>query len=299
MNHEAQLKQFAEGKGFLAALDQSGGSTGKALKNYGVDKNRYSDDDEMMSLMHTMRVRLMTATAFDGNKIVGAILFDHTMKSETSGMMTADYLWQKRRVIPFLKIDIGLAEEQGGVALMKPIPNMESRLQEAREKGIFGTKMRSVIHDANSDSVEHVVRQQFDFGERILNQGLMPILEPEVSINSPNKVMCENWLRDSLMHYLDSLPSQRRVALKLTLPERPDHYLDIIRHPNVIRVTALSGGYDRDEACQRLSQNTEMIASFSRALAEGLNEAMSDDEFNAVLQGSVDAIYRASCDKVN
>lgn len=299
MNNEVQLKQFAEGKGFLAALDQSGGSTGKALKNYGVDENRYSNDNEMMSLMHTMRVRLMTATAFDGNKIVGAILFDHTVKSEIGGMMTADYLWQKRRIIPFLKIDVGLAEEQDGVALMKPIPNMESRLQEAREKGVFGTKMRSVIHDANSDSVEHVVRQQFEFGERILDQGLMPILEPEVSIDSPHKVECESLLRDSLMRYLNSLSPQRRVALKLTLPEGPDHYLDIIRHPNVVRVTALSGGYDRDEACQRLSQNTAMIASFSRALAEGLNEAMSDDEFNTVLQSSVDVIYRASCDKVD
>lgn len=296
MTNEAQRQKFAEGNGFLAALDQSGGSSGKALLNYGIKASRYNDDQEMMALMHTMRVRLMTSPAFSGDKIVGAILFEHTMKSRTDGMMSADYLWQKRHVLPLLKIDVGLAEAIDGVALMKPIPEMDARLSEAREMGIFGTKMRSVIQRANQASIERVVDQQFEFGVRILDHGLIPILEPEVSIDSPEKEECENLLRDSLLRHLEKLSSEQSVALKLTLPEVPDHYLEVIRHPKIIRTTALSGGYDQDEACRRLSQNTDMIASFSRALAEGLSETMSDEQFNAVLQDNVDAIYTASCE---
>ena len=297
MTNEAQRQKFADGNGFLAALDQSGGSSGKALLNYGIKASRYNDDKEMMALMHTMRVRLMTAPAFSGDKIVGAILFEHTMKSRTDGLMTADYLWQKRNVLPLLKIDVGLAEAIDGVALMKPIPEIDARLSEAREMGIFGTKMRSVIQRANQAAIERVVHQQFEFGVRILDHGLIPILEPEVSIDSREKEECENLLRDSLFRHLEKLSSEQRVALKLTLPEASDHYLEVIRHPNIMRVTALSGGYDQDEACRRLSQNTDMIASFSRALAEGLSETMSDEQFNTVLQENVEAIYTASCEK--
>ena len=294
MGDQEKIKRFSEGRGFIAALDQSGGSTPAALRNFGIDESRYSGDEEMMALMHAMRARIVTSPEFSGDRVIGAILFERTMESRVEGLMTADYLWQKRGVLPFLKIDVGLAEAEDGISLMKPVPDMDSRLERACGRNIFGTKMRSVIHDTDSQGVDRVVGQQFEFADRILDHGLVPIVEPEVSINSPRKAECEQMLRKALRRHLDALAADRKVALKLTLPESPGHYTDIISHPNVLRVTALSGGYDREEACRRLAENKGMIASFSRALAEGLSDSMSETEFNAGLGSSIAEIFAAS-----
>ncbi len=294
MSNQDRIRQFTEGRGFIAALDQSGGSTPAVLRNYGIEDSRYAGEDEMMAMVHAMRVRIVTSPEFSGERIIGAILFERTVESRIEGVMSADYLWQQRGVLPFLKIDTGLSETKNGIALMNPIPDMDARLERACERNIFGTKMRSVIHNSGPEGVERVVGQQFEFAERILDHGLVPIVEPEVSIDSPRKAECEDWLRETLGRYLDALPPGRDVALKLTLPETPDHYKDIISHPRVLRVTALSGGYDREEACRRLAENTGMIASFSRALAEGLSESMSDSEFDSALGACIGEIYAAS-----
>ena len=294
MEKEMRLKQFSEGSGFIAALDQSGGSTPRALELYGVGEGEYADEDEMMALMHAMRVRIVSSPEFNGERIIGAILFERTMESEIGGQLSADYLWQQRGVLPFLKIDVGLEGQSDGISMMKPIPGFERRLARASERNIFGTKMRSVIHELNPEGVKQIVAQQFAFAERILDHDLVPIIEPEISISCPDKAECEDLLLPALHQHLDALPDGRDVALKLTLPENPNHYSEIIAHPRVLRVTGLSGGYDRAEACRRLAANPGMIASFSRALAEGLARSMSDSEFNAALGASIAVIFQAS-----
>ncbi len=291
---QAQLEQFTTGRGFIAALDQSGGSTPKALENYGIGADRYVDEQQMIDLVHAMRTRIITSPEFDNSRILGAILFEGTMESSIEGMLTADFLWERKRIIPFLKIDVGLEMETDGISLMKPIPQIDTRLQHACERNIFGTKMRSVIHDAIPDSVAAVVDQQFELASRIRDHGLVPIVEPEVAIDSPHKADCEDLLRTALVRHLDTLGEGREVALKLTLPEQDGLYDELVMHPNTIRVTALSGGYARDEACRRLARNRGMVASFSRALAEDLSESMSDAEFDVTLRRSVAAIHAAS-----
>ena len=295
MNREARLSKFSEGSGFIAALDQSGGSTPRALGLYGVGEDRYDSTDEMMALMHAMRTRIVSSPEFHGERIIGAILFEQTMESEIGDQLSADYLWRQRGVLPFLKIDVGLEAQSGGISLMKPIPEIDRRLERASERNIFGTKMRSVIHEANAEGVERIVAQQFAFADRILEHDLVPIIEPEVSISATDKADCEDLLLAALRRHLDDLPDGRDVAMKLTLPETPNLYSEVIAHPRVLRVTALSGGYDRAEACRRLAANNGMIASFSRALAEGLAQSMSDSEFDTALGASISAIYRASC----
>lgn len=294
MQNQDMFEHFSQGKGFIAALDQSGGSTPTVLRNFGIEDSRYSGEEEMMATMHAMRERIVTSASFSGNKILGAILFEHTMDSQFENMMSADYLWQKRRVLSFLKIDIGLAEEDDGFILMKPITGMDETLKRAQERNIFGTKMRSVINKANPEGVESVVKQQFEFANRILDCGLVPIVEPEVSINSAQKMECENLLFEALVRYLDKMDTGCRVALKLTLPEKDNLYRDLVSHPNVIRVSALSGGYEQQEACRRLAANNGMIASFSRALVEGLNDSMSDTEFDHRFGEIIEQIYQAS-----
>ena len=294
MDGELRLKQFSEGSGFIAALDQSGGSTPRALGLYGVGEGEYANEDEMMALVHAMRIRIVSSPEFDGKRVIGAILFERTMESEIGDQLSADYLWQQRGVLPFLKIDVGLENQSDGISLMKPIPEFDRRLERACARNIFGTKMRSVIHALNPEGIERIVAQQFAFADRILDHGLVPIIEPEVSISCPDKADCEELLLASLHQHLDALPEGRDVGLKLTLPESPSLYADIIAHPRALRVTALSGGYDRAEACRRLAANPGMIASFSRALAEGLMRSMSDREFNAALGASIAAIYQAS-----
>ena len=295
MQDQDRIARFAEGRGFVAALDQSGGSTGKALSLYGIGADRYSDDAEMMALMHEMRVRIMTAPKFTGDSILGAILFEQTMMDTVNGVPVPDHLWNGRGILPFLKIDIGLDERRSGISLMKVVPDMERRLGRAVEMGMFGTKMRSVIHEPTEKGVRTVVEQQFEFADRIILQGLLPIVEPEVSINCEDKAHCEDMLFEELMSHIGELGEGRRIALKLTLPENPGRYADLIAHGSVVRVTALSGGYDRAEACRRLAANGGMIASFSRALAEGLAESMDDPVFDAELGKSIDRIFAASC----
>ena len=295
MQDQDRIARFSEGKGFVAALDQSGGSTGKALSLYGVGADRYSDDAEMMALMHGMRVRIMTAPKFTGDRILGAILFERTMMDAVNGLPVPDHLWDGRGILPFLKIDVGLDERMSGISLMKGIPDMESRLSRAVEFGMFGTKMRSVIHEPTEEGVKAVVDQQFEFADRIIDHGLLPIVEPEVSIDCEDKAHCEDMLFEELLSSIGDLGGGRRIALKLTLPESPGRYADLIAHGNVVRVTALSGGYDRAEACRRLAANGGMIASFSRALVEGLAESMADPVFDAELGKSIDTIFAASC----
>ena len=295
MQDQDRIARFSEGKGFVAALDQSGGSTGKALSLYGVGADRYSDDAEMMALMHGMRVRIMTAPKFTGDRILGAILFERTMMDTVNGLPVPDHLWNGCGILPFLKIDVGLDERTSGISLMKGIPDMESRLSRAVEFGMFGTKMRSVIHEPTEEGVKTVVDQQFEFADRIIDHGLLPIVEPEVSIDCEDKAHCEDMLFEELLSRIGELGNGRRIALKLTLPESPGRYADLIAHGNVVRVTALSGGYDRAEACRRLAANGGMIASFSRALVEGLAESMADPVFDAELGKSIDTIFAASC----
>ena len=294
MSQAAQKEKIAKGRGFIAALDQSGGSTPKALRLYGIEESEYSCEAEMFDLIHAMRARIAQAPAFGGDKVIGAILFERTMDREIAGKPSARFLWQERGVVPFLKVDKGLAEASDGVKLMKPMPDLEALLARANQAGIFGTKMRSVIDAANAAGIEAVVAQQFDVARRILGAGLVPIIEPEVTISIADKAEAEDLLLASLNAHLDALPEGHEVMLKLTLPETPNHYAPLVDHPRVLRVVALSGGYSRAEANARLAQNRGVIASFSRALTEGLTAQQSDAEFNATLAASIDAIHAAS-----
>ncbi len=288
------LNRVATGQGFIAALDQSGGSTPKALAQYGVAASAYSGDEEMFDQVHAMRTRIMTSPAFTGERILGAILFEGTMDRSVEGLPTATYLWQERGVVPFLKVDQGLADEQDGVQIMKDIPGLDALLTRARDAGVFGTKMRSVIKTADPVGVQRVVDQQFAVGLRIVNAGLMPILEPEVDINAPDKAEAEAMLRDALLAGLDAVPASAKVMFKLTLPDEDGFYAALVAHPRVLRVVALSGGYARDEANARLARNAGVIASFSRALVDGLSAQMDDAEFDATLDASIASIHAAS-----
>ena len=292
MNQE-QLSKVSEGSGFIAALDQSGGSTPKALGLYGVTEDAYSNEAEMFDAIHNMRSRIVTSPAFTGDRIVGAILFEQTMDRQIEGRDSGDYLWAVNNVVPFLKVDKGLADEADGAQVMSTIPGLDELLTRAREKNIFGTKMRSVIKLANSTGVNAVVDQQFEIGRQILSAGLVPIIEPEIDIHSPEKAEAEGLLRDAILRHASQL-GEHRVMLKLTLPDEPDFYSSLIAHPNITRVVALSGGYSRDDANARLAQNHGMIASFSRALTQGLSAQQTDDEFNATLDQSIQSIYDAS-----
>ncbi len=293
-----QMWQMSEKGGFIAALDQSGGSTPGALRLYGIADSDYSGDEEMFRLMHEMRVRIMTAPSFSGDKVIGAILFERTMDGEAKGKPVPSYLWEDRGVVPFLKVDKGLAAEENGVQVMKPMPDLDDLLARAVKKGIFGTKMRSVIANADKVGIAAVVKQQFEVGRQILAHGLIPIIEPEVSIKSPTKQEAEAILRDEIVKELDALPEGVRVMLKLTIPTVADFYAPLVAHKAVIRVVALSGGYSRAEACEKLSHNHGMIASFSRALTEDLRVSMSDAEFDASLAATIDQIYAGSVTKV-
>jgi fructose-bisphosphate aldolase class I len=288
------LRKMGEGRGFVAALDQSGGSTPKALSLYGIGADEYSGDAEMYDLIHAMRTRIMTSPAFSGDRILGAILFEMTMDRQVDGLGSAEYLWTRKQVVPFLKVDKGLAEMVDGAQVMKPMPGLDELLDRARAHGVFGTKMRSVISLANPVGVQAVVDQQFELGRRILGAGLVPIIEPEVDIHSPEKASAEELLRAALVQQLDALPEGEQVMLKLTLPSTADFYLDLVAHPRVLRVVALSGGYSREEADTLLRANHGVIASFSRALTEGLSAQQSDAEFNATLDATIQSIYDAS-----
>jgi fructose-bisphosphate aldolase class I len=290
---EQKQRVRSEG-GFIAALDQSGGSTPKALKQYGVEEGAWKNEDQMFDLVHAMRARLITSPAFDGKRIMGAILFEGTMDRDIEGTPTASYLWEKKRVVPFLKVDKGLADEKDGVQLMKPIPGLDGLLDRARAKDVFGTKMRSVVKQANAKGIRDVVRQQFEIGRQILAKGLVPIIEPEVDIKCPNKAEAEEILRKEILAELDRLVADQRVMLKLTLPEKDDFYRPLIEHPRVLKVVALSGGYSRDAANARLARNHGMVASFSRALVEGLLAQQSAKEFDSALDASIESIFRAS-----
>lgn len=290
----AMAAQAANKDGFIAALDQSGGSTPKALKLYGVDESAWSTDAEMFDLIHQMRARIIKSPAFTGDKVMGAILFEQTMDRDIDGTPTAQYLWEKRGVVPFLKVDKGLADEKDGVKLMKPMPDLDALLERAVAKGIFGTKMRSVIDAANPQGIAAVVAQQFEVGKQILAHGLMPIIEPEVTISIADKAEAEEILLAEIQKQLDTLPAGKQVMLKLTLPTKANLYKPLIDDPRVMRVVALSGGYSRDEANAKLKQNAGMIASFSRALTEGLSAGQSDAEFDAALGSAIDSIFEAS-----
>lgn len=294
MSFEAQLEKVSTQDGFIAALDQSGGSTPKALKLYGVNESEYSGDDQMFDLVHQMRTRIMTSPSFGGDRILGAILFEMTMDREVAGKPTSRYLWEEKQVVPFLKVDKGLADEDDGVQVMKPMPELGALLDRAKSHGVFGTKMRSVIKLASASGVKAVVDQQFEVGLNIVDAGLVPIIEPEVDINSPEKAEAEVLLKDNMLAHLNGLADSQKVMLKLTLPEQDGFYKECIEHPNVARVVALSGGYSREEANARLGRNHGMIASFSRALSEGLSAQQSDDEFNSTLDSSIQSIFDAS-----
>jgi len=289
-----QLEKIRSGRGFFAALDQSGGSTPKALAEYGIAENRYRTQDEMFDLVHAMRTRVITSPAFDGARILAAILFEQTMERDMQGIPTARYLWDEKHVVPFLKVDQGLADEQHGVQLMKPIDTLDELLERAKRHRIFGTKMRSVIKDADQDGVAAVVAQQFEYGARISAADLVPILEPEVSIDSPHKDEAEALLHDALQTHLEALDDKATVMVKLTIPTQPGRYADLAADPRVLRVLALSGGYSRDEACALLAKDSSMIASFSRALLEGLFDGQTDEQFTARLSTSIEQIVAAS-----
>jgi len=293
MNSE-QLERMRSGKGFIAALDQSGGSTPKALKLYGVPETSWTDEAGMFDLIHQMRTRMVKSPAFTGDRVLGAILFEGTMDREIDGVGSAEYLWSRKKVVPFLKVDKGLADEADGVQTMKPMPALDALLDRGLAKGIFGTKMRSVIKLANPAGIDRVVDQQFEVGRQILAKGLVPIIEPEVDIHSPEKAKAEDLLKAAILRQLGSQPASAPVMLKLTLPDTDGFYADLVAHPSVLRVVALSGGYSRDEANARLSRNAGMIASFSRALTEGLSAGQSDAEFDAALDAAIAGIYAAS-----
>ena len=292
MTNDAMREQMKTGQGFIAALDQSGGSTPKALRLYGIGEDAYSSEDEMYDLIHEMRTRIATAPAFTGQKVIGAILFEKTMDRDMGGKPSARFLWEERRVVPFLKIDKGLEAEADGVQLMKPIPGLDALLDRAVANGIFGTKERSVISAANPAGIEAIVAQQFDLGRQVLAKGLVPILEPEVTISIADKAAAEEILLASIQKHLDGIDTP--VMLKLSLPTKANLYAPLIAHPKVLRVVALSGGYSRDEANAKLAENHGMIASFSRALTEGLTAQQSDEAFNAAIAETIDSIYRAS-----
>lgn len=294
MPNPDQFKRVSAGQGFIAALDQSGGSTPKALRLYGVEENEYSGEAEMFDLIHQMRSRIIKSPAFNGDKVVGAILFEMTMDRDIDGTPTATYLWNECQVVPFLKVDKGLAEEDGGVQLMKPMPDLDALLDKAVAKGIFGTKMRSVISAANPEGVKAVVAQQFEIGKQILAKGLVPIIEPEVTITIADKAAAEDLLRDAILAELDALTEDQNIMLKLSLPENDNQYKVLVDHPRVVKLVALSGGYSREEANDKLSRNSGMIASFSRALTEGLSAKQTDAEFDATLAATIDTIYQAS-----
>jgi fructose-bisphosphate aldolase, class I len=289
-----QLDRIRSGRGFFAALDQSGGSTPKALADYGIAESRYDGEGEMFDLVHAMRTRVITSSAFDGSRILAAILFEQTMQRDMRGVPTARYLWDDKQVVPFLKVDKGLADVQDGVRLMKPIDTLDELLEQAQQHRIFGTKMRSVIMDADPRGVTAIVEQQFEHASRISAAGLVPILEPEVSIDSPHKEQAELLLRDALHAHLEALPDDAVIILKLTIPGQPNLYADLAADPRVLQVLALSGGYSRDEACARLAKDSSMIASFSRALLEGLSDEQTDDQFDSRLGASIAQIYAAS-----
>jgi fructose-bisphosphate aldolase class I len=289
-----QYEKVKSAKGFIAALDQSGGSTPKALSLYGIKPEAYSGEQQMFDLIHAMRTRIVTSPAFNGDRILGAILFEQTMDREVQGRGTADYLWSVKNVVPFLKVDKGLAEEANGVQVMKPMPALDALLARAKAKGVFGTKMRSVIKHADQKGVADVVAQQFTIGKQILDAGLMPIIEPEVDIHATDKQGAEALLKASILRELDALPAGRQVMLKLTIPSVDDFYADLVKHPKILRVVALSGGYSRQEANALLARNHGVIASFSRALTEGLTAQQSDQEFNKALDGAIASIYAAS-----
>ena len=289
-----QLEKIQNGSGFIAALDQSGGSTPKALKAYGVEENGYANDDEMFILIHQMRSRIMTSQSFDGSRVIGAILFEMTMNRSVEGLDTADYLWNVKEVVPFLKVDKGLEAEEQGVQMMKPMPELGSLLEHAITKNIFGTKMRSVIKTANREGINAVVDQQFSIAKQILSTGLMPIIEPEVDIHSPEKLESETLLSEAIQRNLDGLNQDQSVMLKLTLPEQDNFYADLVSHEKILRVVALSGGYSREEANARMARNAGVVASFSRALTEGLSEGQDQSDFDSLLGTSIQSIFDAS-----
>lgn len=294
MEYQKQLQQIKNGSGFIAALDQSGGSTPKALENYGVMGDAYNNDEEMFDMVHDMRARIMTCECFDDKRVLGTILFEDTMEREVKGKPTANYLWEDKNIVPFLKVDKGLAEHMSGVQVMRPIPNLDLLLDKAKNYPVFGTKMRSVIYEPNVDGIELLVQQQFDVAKQIISKGFMPIVEPEVNIDSDKKHECEVILKIEILRNLDRLDDDHQVMLKLTLPEQEGFYQELIDHPKVVKVVALSGGYSRSEACDRLKQNPGMIASFSRAFTEGLSHQQSDQEFADTINTSIDEIYEAS-----
>jgi fructose-bisphosphate aldolase, class I len=291
---EEQLQKIKTGPGFISALDQSGGSTPKALRLYGIQENAWSSDEEMFAIVHQMRTRIITSPGFNGERIIGAILFENTMDREIERQPTADYLWNVKRVVPFLKVDKGLAAEKDGVQLMKPMPSLPALLDKARAKRIFGTKMRSVIKQADEAGIKDIVNQQFEIGRQIISADLVPILEPEIDIHCPEKAKAEQLLKAAILEKLNELPVGQFVMLKLTLPEQDDLYADFVKHPRILRVVALSGGYSREEANNRLRKNHGVVASFSRALVEGLTAQQSDAEFNAMLDKSIQSIFEAS-----
>jgi len=290
----SMLKKVATENGFIAALDQSGGSTPKALALYGIENSEFSNDEQMYDLVHQMRTRIVTNSAFTGARILGAILFENTLDREFSGKSAAQYLWQEKQVVPFLKVDKGLCEEKNDVQLMKEMPELDSLLDKAVTQGVFGTKMRSVIKLANEQGINDVVAQQFDIAKQILAKGLTPIIEPEIDINSSEKSAAEALLKSALLRELDKLPNEKKVMLKLTLPDVDNFYADCINHKNIIKVVALSGGYTREQANNKVGANHNMIASFSRALTEGLSAKQSDEEFTAALNTAIDSIFNAS-----
>ena len=293
-NFEQQLQKMQTQPGFIAALDQSGGSTPKALGLYGIHEDAWSNDEEMFAIVHQMRARIVTSPSFTGERILGAILFENTMDRAIEGQPSADYLWNVKQVVPFLKVDKGLADENDGVQLMKPMPDLAGLLDKANASRIFGTKMRSVIKQANATGIGNIVDQQFEVGRQIIAAGLVPIIEPEVDIHCPQKAEAEALLKPAILAQLDRLPSGQRVMLKLTPPEQDDFYSELVKHPSVVRVVALSGGYSRDVANDRLRRNHGVVASFSRALVEGLTAQQSDAEFDAMLDASIQSIYEAS-----
>lgn len=292
--NEEQLQKIKTSPGFVAALDQSGGSTPKALGQYGIQENAWSNDEEMFTIVHQMRTRIITSPAFNGQRIIGAILFENTMEREIEGQPTTDYLWNVKRVVPVLKVDKGLAAEKDGVQLMKPMPTLGALLEKARTNRIFGTKMRSVIKQADQAGIKDIVLQQFEIGDEIISADFVPILEPEIDIRCPEKAKAEQLLKAAILEKLNELPAGQFVMLKLTLPEQDDFYADFVKHPRVVRVVALSGGYSREEANNRLRKQHGVVASFSRALVEGLTAQQSDAEFNAVLDKSIQSIFDAS-----
>ena len=292
--NEEQLQQMKTHRGFIAALDQSGGSTPGALRLYGIKEGAWSNENGMFAIVHQMRTRIITSPSFTGERIIGAILFENTMDRDIERRPTADYLWNVKRVVPFLKVDKGLAAEKNGVQLLKPMPELAALLDKAKAKGIFGTKMRSFIKQANAAGIKDIVSQQFEVAGQIIAAGLLPIIEPEVDIHCPERAKAEEFLKAAILEELDELPADQSVMLKLTIPERDDFYADCVRHPRVLRVVALSGGYARAEANDRLRRNHGIVASFSRALLEGLSAQQSDDEFNAMLDVSIQSIFDAS-----